>query len=152
MNEINYIKNNSSKSYLKNIYNILFYDKKMQIDFRNIFFEKIFDFNTNINYFVEIDFKISLEYKNISERNYVKTIYEIFDENNNSLYIKSVNNNDYQYYSNKIFIDENIFYNFNKSIKKIKFIIKFQMILSRVIKIFYIKNDNYRLILKHYLT
>ena len=28
LNEINYIKNNNSKSYLKNIYNILFYDKK----------------------------------------------------------------------------------------------------------------------------
>ena len=29
------MKNNNSKSYLKNIYNILFYDKKTQIDFRN---------------------------------------------------------------------------------------------------------------------
>ena len=61
-------------------------------------------------------FKISLQYENISERSYVKTIYQIFDENDNSLYIKSVDNNDYQYYSNKIFIDENIFYNFIKNI------------------------------------
>ena len=65
-------------------------------------------------------------------------------------YIKSVNNNEYTYYSNKIFIDENIFYNFNKNIKKIKFVIKFQMLLSRVIKIWYIKIENYRYILKHY--
>ena len=28
LSEINYIKNNNSKSYIKNIYNILFYDKK----------------------------------------------------------------------------------------------------------------------------
>ena len=35
-------------------------------------------------------FKIDLQYESISERNYVKTIYEIFDENNNSLYIKSI--------------------------------------------------------------
>ena len=37
-----------------------------------------------------------------------------------------------------------------QDIKKIKFVVKFQMILSRVIKIWYIKNDNYRLILKNY--
>ena len=150
--EINYTKNNNSKSYLKNIYIILFYDKKTQIDFREIFFEKVFAVDAKQNYFIELNFKISLQYENISERNYVKTIYEIFDENDNSLYIKSLNNNDYQYYSNKIFIDENIFYNFTKNVKKIKFVIKFQMLLSRVIKIFYIKNENYRFILKHYST
>ena len=152
MSEINYIKNNNSKSYLKNIYNILFYESKTQIDFRGIFFEKVFDVNASINDFIEMNFKILLEYQSISNRNYVKTIYEIFDDNDNSLYVKSVNNNDYPYYSNKIFIDENIFYNFTKNIKKIKSVIKFQMILSRVIKIWYIKNDNYRLILKHYST
>ena len=150
LSEINYIENNNSTQYLKNVYNILFYDKKTQIDFRNIFYEKVFDINSSINDFIEMNLKILLEYQSISNRNYVKTIYEIFDENDNSLYIKSVNNSDYPYYSNKIFIDENIFYNFNKDIKKIKFVIKFQMILSRVIKLWYIKNDNYRLVIKNY--
>ena len=65
----------------------------------------------------------------ISERNYVKTIYEIFDENDNSLYIKSTNNNKYSYFLNRVIIDENIFYNFTKDVKKIKFVIKFQMLL-----------------------
>ena len=148
--EINYIKNNISKAYLKNIYNILIYDKKPQIDFRNLFYEKVFDVNAIINDFIEMNLEILLEYQSVSNRNYVKTIYEIFDENDNSLYVKSVNNNDYPYYSNKIFIDENIFYNFTKDSKKIKFLIKFQMILSRVIKIWYIKNDNYRLVIKNY--
>ena len=143
LNEINHLKNNNSTQYLKNIYNILFYDNKTQVSFRNFFFEKVFDVNAAINDFIEMSFKISLQYENISERAYIKTLYELFDENDNSLYIKSVNNNDYSYYSNKIFIDENIFYNFTKNIKKIKFVIKFQMILSRVIKIWYIKNDNY---------
>ena len=152
LSEMNYIKNNNFKSYLKNIYNILFYESKTRIDFRGIFFEKVFDVNASINDFIEMNFKILLEYQSISNRNYVKTIYEIFDDNDNSSYVKSVNNNYYRYYSNKIFIDENIFYNFTKNIKKIKFVIKFQMILSRVIKIWYIKNDNYRLILKHYST
>ena len=47
-------------------------------------------------------------------------------------------------------IDENIFYNFNKDVKKLKFVIEFQMLSSRVIKIWYIKNDNCRFIIKHY--
>ena len=77
-------------------------------------------------------------------------IYEIFDDDDNSLYVKSATNNDYPYYSNKIFIDKSIFYNFITNVKKIKFVIKFQMILSRVIKIWYLKNDNYRLVIKNY--
>ena len=152
LEEINYLKNNSSKSYLKNIYNILIYDSKTQIDFReDIFYEKVFDVNANQNDFVEIFFKIQLEYNNTDYRDYVKTFYELYDENNNSLYIKSVNNNHYNYFSNKMTIDENIFYNFTNNIKKLKFVIKFQKLSStRVVYLYYIKNDNYRLILKHY--
>ena len=150
LREMNYIKNNIPKSYLKNVYNILFYNKKTQIDFRNLFYEKVFDVNATKNDFIEMNFKIDLQYEDISERNYVKTIYEIFDENDNNLYIKSVTNNNYTYFSNKIFVDENIFYNFTKNVKKIKFVIKFHMISSRVIKIWYIKNDNYRLVIKNY--
>ena len=75
------MKNNKSTQYLKNIYNILIYDSKTQIDFINIFYEKVFDINANVNDFIEMFFKIDLEYENISERNYIKTIYELFDEN-----------------------------------------------------------------------
>ena len=152
LNEINYMKNNKSTQYLKNIYNILIYDSKTQIDFRkDVLYEKIFDVNANKNDFIEIFFKIQLEYRDTDDRHYVKTIYEILDENNNSLYIKSVNNNEYLYFSNKMTIDENIFYNYTNHIKKLKFLIKFQKLSStRVIYLYYIKNDNYRLILKHY--
>ena len=83
--------------------------KKTQIDFRNLFYEKIFKIDASINDFIEMNFEISLEYENISERNYVKTIYQILDENDNSLFIKSINNDEYSYFSNKIFINENIF-------------------------------------------
>ena len=151
LSEINYLKNN--KSYIKNIYNILFYDKKTQISFikDDIFYEKVFDINSNKNDFIEMKFKIDLQYDDISERNYVKTIYQLLDENNNSVYIKSINNNEYSYFSNRIIVDEDIFLNFTKDIKKIKFVIKFQKLLSsRVIYLYYIKNDNYRFILKHY--
>ena len=152
LNEINYIKNNKSTQYLKNIYNILIYDSKTQIDFRkDIFYEKIFDVNANQNDFVEIFFKIQLEYRDTADRHYVKSIYELFDENNNSLYVKSINNNEYLYFSNKMTIDENIFYNFNNNVKKLKILIKFQKLSStRIIYLYYIKNNNYRLILKHY--
>ena len=119
LNEINYIKNNKSTQYLKNVYNILFYNNNEQISFKDeIFYEKIFNVDAAINDFIEMSFKIELEYRNINDRNYVKNIYEILDENNNRLYIKTISNNDYSYYSNKIFIDENIFYNFTKNVKK----------------------------------
>ena len=150
LNEIDYLKNNMSKSYLKNIYNILFYDKKTQINFKGIFYEKVFDVNSKQNDFIEMYFKIDLQYEDISERNYVKSIYQLFDENDNSLYIKSITNSNYTYFSNRVIVNENIFYNFTKNVKKIKIVIKLQMLFSRVIKIWYIKNDNYRFILKHY--
>ena len=67
MSEIDYIKNNISKPYLKNIYNILFYESKTQIDFRNLFYKKVFDVNSKENYFIEMNFKIDLEYEDISE-------------------------------------------------------------------------------------
>ena len=152
LNEINNIKNNSSKSYLKNVYNILFYNNNEQISFKDeIFYEKEFDVNASINDFIEIKFKISLEYRRIDYRSYIKNIYEVLDENNNSLYIKSINNDEYNFFSNKVTIDEEIFYTFTKNIKKIKFIIKFQKLSeSRVIYLYYIKNDNYRLTIKNY--
>ena len=131
LSEINYLKNNNSKSYLKNVYNILLYNSKTQINFKkDIFYEKIFDIDANKNNFIEINFKIELEYQDTDDRHYVKSIYEIFDENNNRLYIKSISNNEYNYFSNKLIIDENIFYNFNNNVKKIKFVIKFQKIIS----------------------
>ena len=151
LSEINYLKNKNSKSYLKNVYNILFYDKKTQINLRNLFYEKVFNVNAKENDFIEMKFKIDLEYKQISERNYVKSIYQLFDENNNNLYIKSVTNNDYAYFSNRVIIDENIFDSFISNVKKIKLVIKFQKLLSsRVIYLYYIKNDNYNLIIKNY--
>ena len=152
LNEINYLKNNKSNQYLKNIYNILFYNNNEQISFKDqIFYEKVFELNANKNDFLEMSFKIEIEYRNINDRNYVKNIYEILDKNNNRLYIKTISNDEYSYFSNKVIINEDIFYNFNKDIKKIKFVIKFQKLSStRVIYLYYMKNDNYRFILKHY--
>ena len=97
-----------------------------------------------------MNFKIDLEYQDTDDRHYVKSKYELFDENKNRLYIRSITNNNYAHFSNRLIIDENILYNFTKNVKKIKFVIKFNMLLSRVIKIWYIKNDNYRLVIENY--
>ena len=98
-----------------------------------------------------MEFKISLEYEHINEKAYIKSIYEIKDMNDNSLYIKTVEHHEYTYFENKMFINENIFYNFDKNIEKIKFSIKFQLVnYFKIVKIWYIKNDNYRLVIKSY--
>ena len=112
--KINNIKNSI---YLKDIYNILIHDEKTQVDFRNLFYEKVFNLNAKENDFIELNLKYLLEYENIAEKNYVNTIYEIFDENNNSLYISKINNNDYCYFSNKVFLEENIFIISQKMLK-----------------------------------
>ena len=150
--EIDYIKNNISESYLKNIYIISFYDEKTQVNLSELFYEKIFPIDTKQNDFIEINLNMLLEYENINERIYVSTIYEILDENNNSLYISQINNNYYSYFSNKVSIKESIFYNFTKNVEKIKFRITFVMTSIRDIKIWYINDNNYRFILKHYST
>ena len=69
----------------------------------------MFAIDAKQNDFIEIYLKMLLEYENINENYYVNTVYEIFDENNNSLYISTINNNDYKYFSNKVSIKENIF-------------------------------------------
>ena len=59
LREINKIKN--TKTYLKNIYNILFYDKKTQIDFRNLFFLNYLKLMQK-NDFIEMYYKIKSIY------------------------------------------------------------------------------------------
>ena len=101
-------------------------NKKTQIDFRNLFYAKVFDVNSSINDFIEMNFKIDLQYEDISERNYVKTIYEIFDENDNSLYIKSVTNNNYTYFQNRVIVDESIFIILLRILKNLTLLLNFR--------------------------
>ena len=148
--EIDYLKNNMSKTFLKNTYNISFYDGKTEVILSEIFYEKIFEVNAEQNDFIEINLKMLLEYENINEKNYVSIIYQILDENNISLYFLQINNNEYQYFSNKLSINEKNFYNFTENVKKIIFRITYVTTAVRDIKIWYINDNNYRFILKHY--
>ena len=98
-------RNDIKKTYLENVYDILLYNQKTQIDFReDIFYEKIFDVDSKKNDFIEIDFKILLEYSIFNNRNLVKIIIELLEENNNSLYVKSNLNNEYAFYENKVLL------------------------------------------------
>ena len=145
--------NNVKKTYLKNVYNILLYNQKTQIGFReDIFYEKIFDIDNKKDDFIELDYKMVLEYSIFKYRIFVKITIELLDENNNSLYIKSNLSNKYSFYENNVFIIGNIFYNFENNVKKLKLIIKFNKIENYIIKLWYVPTNNYRLVIKNYST
>ena len=144
------MKNNKSTQYLKNVYNILFYDKKTQIDFRNIFYEKVFDVNANKNDFIEINLRILLDYENINESHLVFTAFKLIDDDD-ELYIATYHNKDKILYKNFVFISETIFYNFEKDTKKLKILIYFRKAdTNAVIKIWYKPVNTDRMIIKHF--
>ena len=152
LNEINCLKNNKSTQYLKNIYNILFYNKKTQIDFRNNFYNKTFELNANKNDFIEINLRVLLDYENINEAYLVFTAFKLInDDDDNELYIATYDNKDKILYKNFVFINETIFYNFEKDTKKLKILIYFRKAdTNAVIKIVYNPINTDRMIIKHF--
>ena len=150
LNEINYLKNNKSIQYLKNVYNILFYNKKTQVDFRNNFYEKVFDVNANKNDFIEINLRMLLNYENINESHLVFTAFKLIDDDN-ELYISTYNNKDNISYKNFVFINETIFHNFEKDTKKLKILIYFRKAdTNAVIKIWYKPVNTDRMIFRYF--
>ena len=148
--EINYLKNNKSAIYLKNVYNILFYNKKAQIDFRNNFYNKTFELNANKNDFIEINFRMLLEYENINEAYLVFTAFKLINDDDDE-YIGTYNNKDNISYKNFVFINETIFYNLEKDTKKLKILIYFRKTnTNTVIKIWYKTINTDRMIIKHF--
>ena len=126
--------------------------KKHKLVLIIFFMKKYLILMSSINDFIEMNFRISLETDSISLINYIKVIYEIFDENNNSLYIQSNTLNQYKHFQKYVFIKESIFLNFDKITKSIKFVIKFVQVKSNIIFMYYLNNKYYRFILKHYST
>ena len=90
-----------------------------------------------------------LNYVNDNCINYVKSLYKILN-GNTVLYQRIIDHNKYSLFNNYLTIDEKFFYNFNEDIKNIKFSIKFEMTKSYVIRLFYDKRNNNRLVLKHF--
>ena len=101
------------------------------------------------NDFIEIYFTMLLNYVNINYKNYVKSIYKILNDNT-VLYERNIDHNKYSFFNNYLTIDEKFFYNLNEDIENIKFEMKFEMTKSYVIRSFYNKINNNRLILKHF--
>ena len=133
------------------ISNDVFYNEDTQVNFSNDknFFEKEYNISFKKDDFIEIYFTMLLNYVNINYKNYVKFIYLISNDNN-VLYERNIDHNNYSSFNNYLTIDEKFFYNFNEDIENIKFTIKFKMTESYVIRLFYNKRNNNRLILKHY--
>ena len=110
---------------LKNIINVLFYDEREQIDFKNNFFNKTFKLDIKKNDFIEVNLKILLEYENIDNSHIIKAEIRFYNDNNEQIFISEYNNSDYISYKNFVFINKNIFYNFEKDTTKLRILIFF---------------------------
>ena len=133
---------------LKNIINILFYNDKKQIDFKNNFFDNKFNLNIKKDDFIEIDLRMLLEYTNIDNSNIIITEFRLYDDDE-QLYIATYNNGDHISHKNLVFINKNIFYNFEKDVSNLRVKIFFYMLRSDIVKIWYEPKNLDRFIIKH---
>ena len=121
LSEINYIKNDISKSYLKNVYNILYYNAKEKIDYDNNFYDKTFEFNAKENDFLEITLKMLLEYEYIDKSRIVIAAFKLINDNNKEIYVNTYHDRDDILYKNFVFLNKSIFYDFEKDTKKYEY-------------------------------
>ena len=150
VNSITYRVDNLEKSlYLKNLYNILYRDNDIKIS--HFFYDKTFLLNAKRNDFLEIYFKLQLEYDDISNAKYVDTNFILYNmENGQELLSKSYDNEDYITITNAEVILNNTFnINFDIDITKIKIAITFSWTRSNI-NITYKSINSNRLIIKHY--
>ena len=135
---------------LKNIYNILFYDEREQVDFKNNFFNKTYEINIKKDDFIEIDLRMLLDYENIKEADLIITEFKLYDDNDKEIYTSTYNNGKNITFKNFVFINKYIFYNFEKDTTKLRVLIYFKMTKVEVVKIWYEPKNTDRTILKHY--
>ena len=90
-----------------------------------------------------------LNYININYKNYIRSIYKILNDKI-VLYKRIIDQSNYPSFNNYLTIDEKLLYNFNEDIQNITFSIKFEMTELYVIRLFYNKINNNRLILKNF--
>ena len=138
-----------NKLYLKNLYNILYHDIDLKVS--HIFYDKTFLINAKRNDFIEVYFKMLLEYDDISNAKYVDTNFILYNmENGQELYSKSYNNEDYIGITNANIILNNAFhFNFDNDVTKLKIAITFSWTRSNLDITYKSVNAN-RLIIKHY--
>ena len=93
--------------------------------------------------------RILLEYENIKESHITITEFKLYYDNE-QIYIATYNNGGYITYSNFVFINKYIFYNFEKDTKNLKIIIEFRMTKVEVVKIWHLNKNTNRFIIKHF--
>ena len=136
-----------NKLYLKNLYNTLYHDIDLKVS--HIFYDKTFLINAKRNDFIEVYFKMLLEYDDISNAKYVDTNFILYG-NNQELYSKSYNNEDYIGITNaNIILNNSIHFNFDNDVNNLKINITFSWTRSNLNIIYKSINAN-RLIIKHY--
>ena len=144
---LNTVNSITSKLYLKNLFNILYFDEDLPIG--HSFFEKSYTINAKRNDFIEIYFKLLIKYDDVSNSKHITTNFILYDEDV-ELNSYSYDNSDYISKSNTDILLQNAFScYFDKDVNNLKIIITFTKRRSYV-PINYKYNNRNRLILKHY--
>ena len=149
----NLISVNNNLTNLKNVYNIRYYDYKKEIKFNESFFNKTFNLDFKKDDFIDIDLKIKLKYEDINDSKIINTGIKLYNDRGEEIFESNYNNKDAISYSNFVFLNKNILYNFIEDTKFFKIIIKFEFLqIKSIKKIYYIPTNNDRLYLKHYVN
>ena len=90
-----------------------------------------------------------LDYENTNEAHITIAEFKLYDDNE-QIYISTYNNGDFTSYSNFVFLNKNIIYNFKKDTKNLNIIIEFRLTDIKVVKIWYKPINRDRMIIKHY--
>ena len=135
--------------YLKNLFNDIYYDNDVIIT--NIFFDKKYKLHAKRNNFIEVHFKMLIEYNDTENAKHITTNFILYNmDNGQELISYSYDNSDYIGNSNiNILLNNAFYYNFDENINDIKIAITFTKRRSYV-DIKYKSINNNRLILKHY--
>ena len=106
------------------------------------------------NDFIKMYLKMFLEYETTNEWDMVETRIKFFDNDNNELQYLKYNNGNFFAYQKFVFLNKNIFYNFEKDTESLKIEIEFRYNTTKyplgVDDIWYIPKNNDRCIIKHY--
>ena len=146
-NSLNTVKNISNRLYLKNFYNILYHGVDLKVS--HIFFDKTFTLNAKRNDFIEIYFKLLLEYNDLNNSKFVD-MNTIFYNMNKEIYNVSYDNDKYKNTINTgVLLHDNFNFIFDDDVEKLKIAITFSWTRSNLNILYKSVNTN-RLIIKHY--
>ena len=103
---LNAVNNFASKLYLKNLFNILYFDEDLPIG--HSFFEKSYTINAKRNDFIEVYFKLLIKYDDVTNAKHITTNFILYD-GDVELNSYSYDNSDYISNSNTDILLQNAF-------------------------------------------